>query len=87
MAQQRIDIDRHIGQHAVDLFDRILGLQPASQRQTLPDQGDCQRGGFDRPQRGSSQGDNALGVQVLAEHASQEALDALERDLLVLLVS
>jgi hypothetical protein len=69
------------------VFDRILGRQPASQRQTLPDQGDRERGGFDRPQRGSSQGENALGVQILAEHAFQEALDALERDLLVLLVS
>ena len=57
MTQQRIDIDRHIGQHAIDLFDRILGLQPAGQRQTLPDQGNCQRGGFDRPQRGSGQGE------------------------------
>jgi hypothetical protein len=55
--------------------------------ETLPDQRDCQRGGLDRPQRGSGQGENALCVQVLTEHAFQEALDALERELLVLLVS
>lgn len=83
MVQQSVDIDPLVGQHAVDLLDRVLGHKPAGQRQTLPDQRDRERGGLDRPQRGSRQRQDALGMQVSGEHGSQEAVDVLERDLLV----
>jgi hypothetical protein len=60
-----------------------LVFSPRASARPCPIKATCQRGGFDRPQRGSSQGEDALCVQILAEHAFQEALDALERDLLV----
>ena len=34
MAQQGIDIDPLVGQHAVDLLDRVFGGQPPCQRQS-----------------------------------------------------
>ena len=81
--QQSIDIDPLVGQHAVDLLDGILGQQSTGQRQTLADQGHRERGGRDRPERSPRQRENTLGMQVFGEQGLQEAMDALERDLLV----
>src|SRR5271157_1982583 len=83
MMQQSVDIDPLVGQHAVDLLDRMLGHKAAGQRQTLPDQRNREGGRLDYPQRGPRQRDNASGMQVAGEHGSQEAVDVLERDLLV----
>ena len=81
MDQQGVDIDPLVGQHAVDLLDRILGHKPTGQRQTLADQGHRERGGLDRPEGGPRQRENAIGMQVLGEQASQQAVNALKRDL------
>ena len=82
MGQQGIDIDCRVGQHAIDLLDRMFGVQSTRQRQALPDQRDRHRGGVDRSQRGAGQRKDALGMQAVTEQRFQVALDAFERDLL-----
>ena len=82
LGQQGVDIDPLVGQQAVNLLDGALGVQPARQRQALADQRDRQRGGLDRPQRGSGQGEDTLGMQAVVEQALQDAVDAVERNLL-----
>ena len=80
--QQGVDVDARVGQQAVDLLDGMLGLQAARQCQALADQRHRQRAAPHYPQRGARQGLHALGMQVLAEHASEELLHRRHGDLL-----
>jgi hypothetical protein len=82
--QQGIDVDARVGQQAVDLLDGLLGLQAARQCQALADQRHRQRAAPHGPQRGTRQGLNTLGMQILAEHAAEELLYRRQGDLLAL---
>ena len=82
LGQQGVDIDPLVGQQAVHLLDGVLRVQPACQRQALADQRDRQRGRLDRSQRSSGQGEDALGMQAVAQQALQDTVDAVERNLL-----
>jgi hypothetical protein len=42
VTQGGVDIDPLVGQQPIDLLDRMLGGQPARQRQTLSDRADRQ---------------------------------------------
>jgi hypothetical protein len=79
VAQGGIDIDPLVGQQPVDLLDRMLGRQPARQRQAMPDRADRQRAGPDHTQSGVGQRLNALGMHVTVEQADERAMNLSKR--------
>jgi hypothetical protein len=69
-----------VGQQPVDLLDRVLGRQPARQRQTMSDRTDRKRAGADDPQSCVGQRLDALGMDVAVEQSDQGAVNMSERE-------
>lgn len=59
--QDLIDINAGVGQHPINLFDRVPGIQAASHCQAMANRADRQQGRVHHPQRGIGERGDALG--------------------------
>jgi hypothetical protein len=66
-----------VAQQPVDLFDRRLGDEPPRRRERLANQGHRQRSPGHDPERSVGQRQDALGVQVVNEHAAQKFINEI----------
>jgi len=72
VAQRGINVDSLVGQQPVHLFDRVLGHPAPRQSEPVADRINRQGGCLDDAQGGIGQGQDALGVQIPLEQASEE---------------
>ncbi|MDG1481170.1 MAG: hypothetical protein P8R54_16380 [Myxococcota bacterium] len=69
------DSDPLITEKAIDLFDRMLWVKPTSQCESLSDGSDTEGCPFKNTNGAVAEGEDTLGVQVIAEDAQQQIMD------------
>ncbi len=72
-----IDINARVGQHPINLFDRVPGVQAARYRQAMANGADRQRGRVHHSQRGIGERGDAFGVQARPQHLVQQLMHLL----------
>ena len=70
-----VDVDLRVGEQTVHLFGRMLGVQAAGGSEALTNGADRERGAAQHAKGGLAERVDALGVQVVAQHAAKNLID------------
>src|ERR1019366_4853702 len=72
------DLDLWVGEQAVHLLGRMLGVQAAGGGESLADGADRKGGAAQHAKGGIAERPDALGVQVMAQHVAKNLLDLVD---------